>query len=191
MNSRSGQPVLVSDVSLPTAEAQKSLSDLDRLVEYINERFNERDRELINRQRQASQLKLKGDLIALGFDAIDFRRELSGWVALARRLRDEHLAEALDTSYDERTSQAQAQDLKRANAELVKSRAKADVAPLNETIERLEAARDEMIGIISWCQSLQRAVRDEEFGDVFAGANEAPESMFSAPIGAALRKLQH
>ena len=141
--------------------------------------------------RSAALIKDKGDLITLGFEAIHFRRELSGWIALTRRVRDEMYAEAIHSSHGERTHEAHENQLRRADSTLVKSRAASTIAPLSEALERLDEARNEMDKIISWCQSLQRAVSTEEYGGMFEVTNAVPEQLFSAPIGAALLKLQH
>jgi len=188
MDERSGSPVTVEDIS-PTL-VTSPVSDIERLTDYISGRFIERNQETTQLLRTTATLKLKTDLIALGFQAIDFRREVSGWMALARRLRDEMLADAMDTSHEERSHAAEERDLKRPNAKLVETRAKADIAPLNEAIERLAETRDEMVSLISWCQSLQRAVRDEEFGDLLESSNEVPEEFYQAPIGPALGRLK-
>jgi hypothetical protein len=190
METRSGQRVVVDDIDGAATRPQRK-SELAQLTEYISTRFGQRDSELIARQREASKLKLKGDLITLGFDAIDFRRELSSWIALARRLRTYHMQDALNHAHTEQTYAANEQDLKRANAKLVEAQAKADIAPLEEAIERLEAARDEMVGIISWCQSLQRNLQNEEYGDLFESGNEVPTELFQAPIGSKLKEMEH
>jgi hypothetical protein len=182
----SGQSV---DASVFVAKTPES--DLERLTAYILKRFPVRDQQLTAQTRAAAALKLKGDIITLGFEAIDFRRELSGWIALTTRVRDEMYADAIDSSHGERQAQAQAVDLKRADSTLVRTRAAATISPLNEALERLQESRTEMDKIVSWCQSLQRSVRDEEFGDLFESSSEVPEQIYSAPIGAALRKLEH
>lgn len=164
--------------------------DFDRLFAYITGRFSERDRQLVARARATSQLMHKSDLVALGFEALDFRRELSGWIALTRRVRDEMYADAIDSSHGERLLQAKDSDLKRADSTLVKTRAAASIAPMSEALERLQEARVEMDRTLSWCQSLQRAIHDDEFGDLFE-ANDVPDELYSAPFGAALRKLEH
>jgi len=178
---------------VPQASAthKSPTTDFDRLVEYIGERFPARDRELKELQQRARFLKLKGDVIGLAFAAIDFRRELSSWVALARRLRDEKFADAMDLSHEERSLGARAQQLKRPSAKLVETRAQAEVAPLAEVVERLSGSRDEMVSILSWCQSLQRALRDEEYGDILEAEMAPPEHLYSAPIGGALRSMDH
>jgi len=181
----SGGPVpQVSPAKPPT-------TDFDRLLEYISERFPERDKELKELQRRARSLKLKGDVIDLGFAAIDFRRELSSWVALSKRLQVEKFADAMDLSHEERSLGAEAKQLKRPSAKLVETRAQAEVAPLVEVVERLSSSRDEMVSILSWCQSLQRALRDEEYGDILEAEIAPPERLYSAPIGGALRNMDH
>lgn len=166
-------------------------TDLDRLIEYVGERFPVRDKEVQEIAARAAGLRLKGDVIELAFVSMDFRHELSSWVALARRLREERLADAMDTSHEERSSAARQQQIRRPNAKLVESRAHSDVAPLTEVVERLSSARDEMVSVLSWCQSLQRALRDDEYGEVATGRMEVPARLYSAPIGAALRGLGH
>lgn len=180
----SGQPVPQS------APPPRPKSDFDLLLEYVTERFVKRDRELAELTRTARSLKLKGDVIELAFTAIDFRNELGGWVALARRLRDEAFADAMDTSHEERSDAASARDIKRPSAKLVESRAVAQVAAYNEVVERLSSRRDETVSILSWCQSLQRALRDEEYGDIMAAGMEVPEPLYQAPIGDALRHIR-
>jgi hypothetical protein len=157
----------------------------------MNDRFAVRDHELMHLARTAASLKLKGDVVTLGFSAIDFRRELSGWIALARRIRDELYAEAIDSSHGERMEEAKANDLKRADSTLVKTRAASVVGPVSETVERLNEARSEMDTLVSWCQSLQRSISSEEYGSIFESSNVVPEELYDAPVGSALRALQH
>jgi hypothetical protein len=184
-----GQPVHV-DMAVP----RRPPADLDRLIAFMSGDFPTRKDTVMQLIGQARSLRNKEDVVRLGYEVILFRMELDEWVAFTERLLDHELGNQLDNAHSERAEEARERGSTRPSAELVKSQARQYTAPLKEAATLLRSTRDWMSNILSWCQSQQRLIANEEYGDSFTAANDAPAELYHVPerppsVSTALRRL--
>lgn len=174
------EAVEISDITAPS----RPRSEIDRLADYLANGFIPRKQALVQLNARASQLKLKGELNELGFAALAFIGEVDDWLPVAERLLDQELANELDDARSEYSA-----DGGKALAEQVRQRARQNTAPLKEAVATLRNAQKWGQSIVSFCQSTQRTISTEEFGELFASTNEVPEKLFEAPVGDSLNRI--
>lgn len=165
--------------AVPSAKPAVPVTDLDRLVDFMGKNFPERKNEIVQLISTAKSFKNKEDVVRLGYEVILFRMELDEWVAFAERLLEQELAEELDTAHTDRNARAKEDGTAKPTAELVKSQAKQRTAPLKEAAQVLKTTRDWMANVLTFCQSQQRFMAQDEYGDLFAASNDAPEEMYN------------
>lgn len=185
MTQHAGQPVATTP-----AAVNRAPSDLQRLVGYLNGRFQKRREEISELVARCETLASKQDQVVLGFRAVEFRRELDSWIALAQELRAKALDTAADAANQTHADEAAKRGLKRPSAKLVEAHAEAKVAEYTRVVDVLVAERYALQQIISLTQTVLRAVRDEEFGDELEHAYDAPDELFDAPLGTVTRALE-
>jgi hypothetical protein len=167
----SGTPVVVDDVTPP----RSPVSPVEALTAYLQGGYAGRRSELMVQLDSCRALRNKEDVIQLGYDALLFRFELDAWLAFAGQLLDEERGRQFDLAHAERLSEAQEDGRKRADATLVKCQAEQFIAPLKRAHKELADTQALLGQIVSWCQSQQKILAAEEYGDLFSANNEAPE----------------
>jgi len=183
-----GQLVNVDDVGVPA----RPHDELEDLIAYLDGEYGERRRQLTEAMQTARSLKHKQDVIQLGYDALLFRMELDPWLAFAGQLLDQERGNQLSYAHGERSAEAKEQGSRRPDATVVRSQADQITAPLKRAYTELKDTQDLIGRIVSWCQSQQKILAGEEYGELFSSSNQVPEQMFSDPPAASkpLRQMR-
>jgi hypothetical protein len=168
----SGQPVL-TDFSAPKPPEDS----LDALIDYLSADFPQRKAKLRKLLIEAQQLRHKEDVIKLGYEVILFRMELDEWVSFAGQLLDEEKANQLGIAHDEKAQEAKERGSTRPSSDLVKSQAGQFIAPLKRAHQELNETQKWMSNVLSWCQSQQKMMASEEYGDLFTASNASPDEV--------------
>lgn len=178
----SGQPVSVPDVTPPAEPA----SELDALIAYLEGPYPARKQSWRELAQQASQLKDRGSMIALGYECLLFRSELDPFLALATQLYEAEHGNQLTVTHDERKSEQ-----RRPTGEVLKAQARVFTAPLKRALKELTDMQDLLSKTLSWCQTQQKALSSEEYGELFSSSNQAPTRSFAEvpATSAALRRV--
>lgn len=155
--------------------------DLDALANWIQGPYREKRKAFIEASRTAETLKDKGDIVRLGFLVVLFRSELDPWLAQVGYMIDNAKSTELSLAYQERQEEAEEKKLKRPSSDLVKAQADQLLAPLKRAQKELSFTQDLLSKTLSWCQSLQRLIAADEFGELYTGYNKVPEDFFSEP----------
>lgn len=173
-NNLSGQPVDVDDVKAPTAPKD----DIDLLTEWLNDGYRKGRVQFIEATNQAETLSTKTDIVRLGFISLRFRQELDPWVAKVISIIDMAKSTELVQAYDELQRQAKENKLKKPPSDIVKAQANEIIAPLNRVYKELTDTQDLLNKTLSWCQSLQKIIASDEFGELYSAAHDVPEDFF-------------
>lgn len=173
-------PVSVLDVEPPDDPE----SELDALISYIQGPFSEsraRWRQMVG---EARQLKDRASMISLGYECLVFRSELDPWIALAGQLYDTERGNQLTVTNDAAE--------KRPTGEYLKAATAIFVAPLKRALNELESTQDLLTKTLSWCQTQQKAIAAEEYGELFSSSETVPGRFFTPTpsLGAALGRVK-
>jgi len=150
----------------------KEPSNLDLLAEYLAGPYIERRTELRRLLDAGRGFRDKTAVVELGYFALIFRTELDPWLALSGEILDRERGNQLGVSHKTETD-------KRRPVDIVKSEAAIFIAPIKRAQEELRAMQDLLSKTISWCQSQQKTVFAEEYGDLFAANNSLPDLSFN------------
>lgn len=171
----SGQPVEVPDVAPPSEPRTK----LDELSDYLSDRYPKRKADVVQLMQRAKQLRDKGDVVLLGYEAMLFRIEVDEWYFFANQVLDELHGDQLDVARSEQSQANQERGSKRAPAaEILKARAAQFTAPLKRAVGELKSTREFMDKVLYWCQAQQKIIAAEEYGDLFSSRHEAPQELY-------------
>lgn len=175
-NDKSGTPVEV-DFTAP----KEPKDPVDSLIEWLEGDYKKNRADFIDNLRAAKSLKNRSDIIELGFMTVLFRTELDPWLSFVGELIDNSKADELSVAYQERQEEAEENKLKRPSAELVRAQAAQFIAPLKRVQKELQDTQDLLGKTLSWCQSLQKILQADEFGDLYTAKENIPEKMFKSP----------
>lgn len=175
---KSGDVVKV-DLNLPP----KPTDPIDQLIDWLNGSYKTRRSDFIDSLKNARSLKNRSDIVELGFEAVLFRTELDPWLALVGELIDNAKADELSIAYQERQEEAEENKLKRPSAELVRAQAAQFVSPIKRVQKELQDTQDLLSKTLSWCQSLQKLLQADEFGDLYTATEQIPEKLIEQPPG--------
>lgn len=184
MDHYSGEKVNVSDVSAPSAPT----AAMEKLVAYLTTAFPARMELSRQLRAKAGGLTAKYEIVELGFESLDFKSELDGWLAFAERILDEQRGDQFDNAQAEKNGTAKAEGTRAPAAEIVKARANQHLAPIKEAVTVMKNARDTATNTLMWCQSLQKSIRDEEFGSLYEDGHEIPDRFWHSPVGTGFAK---
>lgn len=160
-------------------------SETGRLTAYLAGRFQRQRADLATLLSQTPDSK--GELVRLSQRALAFRHELAGWHALAQRLYRSSYADQFNAAHEQREQALRSQTpTLRASADLIRADADQATAALREAVELLAATRDDMAAVVSWAQTLIRSLLDEELSGEAAGVPHADDTLYEAPLAAAL-----
>lgn len=178
-----GSPVFVDDVDLPADPED----ELDALIGYIEGPFIQSRSAWRDLVKESRQLKDRASCLSLGYECVLFRSELDPWLALAGQLYETTRGNELTVANDERKDEK-----RRVTGEYLKAHTAQFVAPLKRAMEELRDMQDLLSKTLSWCQTQQKSIAADEYGDLYAAYNEAPERLFTAPpaLGTALERVK-
>lgn len=176
-NDKSGTPVEVNDLKTP----KKPADPIEQLTKWLTESYQPKRAEFISNLKAARDLKNRADVVQLGFEVVILRTEIDPWLALVGELIDNSKADELSIAYQERQEEAEENKLKRPSAELVRAQAAQFLAPLKRTQKELSDTQDLLSKTLSWCQSLQKILQADEFGDLYISKESVPEKLFTPP----------
>lgn len=181
--STSGSLVDVDDVDLPSDPE----SELDALIAYIEGPFIESRKGWRDLVAESRQLKDRATCLSLGYECVLFRSELDPWLALAGQLYETTRGNELTVTNDERKDEK-----RRVTGEYLKAHTASFVAPLKRAMQELGDMQDLLSKTLSWCQTQQKSIAAEEYGDLYAGYNEVPERLFASTptLGGALGRVK-
>lgn len=150
--------------------------NIDHLVEYLTDVYPDRKRAWMEMAKQARSLTVRSDMVNLAYECILFRAELDPWLALAGQIHDEIKGNQVDVTLKER-----ANDKKRPTTEMMNATVGVHVAPIKRAVKELTDMQDLLSKTLSWCQSQQKSMAREEYGEVFQQDETAPEHLFQEP----------
>jgi len=166
----------VDDFDIPTAPAH----GLDALIAYLGGPFIQSRAAIRDLMNESRGFRNKATVIQLGYEALLFRSELDGWLAYANQLLDAEKGEQLSVAHGSQPAEG-----RKASTEYLKAQAGIFIAPLKRAHQELKDTQDLLNKTISWCQTQQKTIATDEYGDLFAASNEVPEQMYSDAPSAA------
>jgi hypothetical protein len=162
--------VEVDDLTIPPEPE----SPLDPLLAYLQGPYRQR-REAYRQQLQAARSwSEKTAIIDLGYQTLLFRSEIDTWLAYCGQLLDVSRGEQLSIAHG-----AQPEEGKKHSTEYLKAQAGIFIAPLKRAHAELKDTQDLLNKTLSWCQTQQKILVADEYGDLFAADNQVPEELFS------------
>lgn len=162
--------VEVDDLTIPPEPP----SALDPLLNYLQGPYQHRRRQYRQQLQAARGLQEKTAVIDLGYQTLLFRSEIDTWLAYCGQLLDVARGEQLSVAHG-----AQPEEGKKHSTEYLKAQAGIFIAPLKRAYSELKDTQDLLNKTLSWCQSQQKIIAAEEYGDIFSANNEIPEELFS------------
>ena len=160
------------------------MTDIDRLLNYMENAFMGRRQEIIDLLGEVEQLKSQADLVRLGVRSLRLAFELDTWVEIARACIDDTRGDELAVSRD-----LAGNGKYRPMADEVKAKAAAQLSPLTTIYNVLKSTRERAMAVNRWCQVQQQTLRAMEFGEMFEqDADLSP--MFDAPLDETVTKAR-
>jgi hypothetical protein len=149
-------------------------SPLDPLLDYLQGPYRQRRQEYREKMLTARSLQEKTAVIELGYQTLLFRSEIDTWLAYCGQLLDVARGEQLSVAHG-----SQPEEGKKHSTEYLKAQAGIFIAPLKRAYGELKDTQDLLNKTLSWCQSQQKFIASEEYGELFSANNQIPEELFS------------
>lgn len=149
-------------------------SPIDPLLAYLQGPYRQRRQEYREKMLTARSLQEKTAVIELGYQTLLFRSEIDTWLAYCGQLLDVARGEQLSVAHG-----SQPEAGKKHSTEYLKAQAGIFIAPLKRAYGELKDTQDLLNKTLSWCQSQQKFIASEEYGELFSANNQIPEELFT------------
>jgi hypothetical protein len=158
-------------------------NELDPLIEFLTGAFRRESEQIYELTRLAASDPDRAVLHRLGGRALAFRQLLGHWEAHARRLWKSRYATQLDLTRDEHAES-------KRSAREIEALAEQPILSLRETLERIQAERDEMTEIARWAREQTRSITGDEISGEAAGNPDIGEDFYVPAFDAGITSLR-